>query len=968
MSRRRAVPGRWVALAVAVLAASAGARPSASVRGGRLVVTAPRYRLTMRLGVCSLRLELRDGARRWRPVSAERSLVRFALADEAGVHTTGRDPARVRYAASGDAVLAGMAMPLGMEAAAQVHLVCVDEGVLVGFKLLGTGDADARVWALPRFRLSEPLFDSYAFWSEDDALHSGRVASLGERDAFAGVSPWGQRGDTAGKLSDAHPAVVAWGEETGVALAAVFLGYADAWGTPFSFVQRYGPSHLYFYPAQASAERARRGLWAWLAPLDPGEPAAWTGQVERLVARGAELRRSARPLAPEPDEDWTRPVPDFPDELRRERPVDDIRQAVAYTINESIHSRYGVELARKVGSDVLVRAWFRWRDARDYAASSHLVGEAHRLGALFGGGTTCSALYEGENGISRAQLLDMATRGPDGELVDAWGQPGVRHGSLSSPAYRQYLLHWCKLQVDAGADYLFMDEIDAALGPREGFDDYSVRDFRQFLRRRYCEERGWAPDDPRWRERFGIALEDEKMCPDGTMASFRYRAYLAEHGHVERPHDPSNPLAGEWHLFRRARDERAWAWLAGAIRDYARSQGRRVLLSANGLAPHVDLQVLGVWQRWRAREGRVDFSESQLEQWASVVTSGRELAGARVPVVFFHDWGFGGFPWLEVPPGDRELWMRVLGAEIYAAGGFFAFPVRGPFGQDARRDGTLREIARQTAFYQRHRSLYLDARLLGFRPLEASEEGLSLALWAREEPPALLLHAVNRRVEEGRLRRRRQGLSVRLPTAALPQAVRVCSPDWAGERRGSARADGDCLLVALPELEAYAVAVLDYAAVPEVRMAPRRIVPAMRWARPARREFPVQADGTVGGQWALNGFLQGKLHAHLRNPPTFLVHLPRGGALLVHVRAVAAQGSVLECLVDGALVRRVELGDRDGRNEPSAPEHERTLECPLPPGRHRVTVRNVGGDWATVAWYAFRGQVEPWGEDAQPRP
>ena len=99
--------------------------------------------------------------------------------------------------------------------------------------------------------------------------------------------------------------------------------------------------------------------------------------------------------------------------------------------------------------------------------------------------------------------------------------------------------------------------------------------------------------------------------------------------------------------------------------------------------------MLGVWSEWRVNGDRVEVGLSQLEAWAQSVRHGRALAGGPVPVVFFHDWGFDGFPWMRVPAADRELWMRVRGAEIYAAGGCFAFPVTGPSGCDALKDGTL---------------------------------------------------------------------------------------------------------------------------------------------------------------------------------------------------------------------------------------------------------------------------------------
>jgi len=823
-----------------------------------------------------------------------------------------------------------------------------------------------------------------------------------------GVSSWGQAGDTARRLSTRHPAIVARSEAAGVALGVVFLGYQTDWSVGYSFVQRHVPTHLYFYPALMKASAATKGLWAWLAPFPAKDPAASAAKVERLLAEGERLREGFRPIAPAPDPEWKRPLPDFPRELRRAKPVEDIREAAVFTINESIHGDYGIELARKVGSDVLIRGWFKWHNARDYAKAAHLVPQAHALGALWGGGITCSALYHGENKLTEAQVLDMATRGPDGKLVDAWGEADTRHGTLSSPAYLDYLLSWCKLQIDAGADYLFMDEHTAALQANEGFDDHSIRDFRAFLIRRHGAK-------PGWHKAFGIDPADRTVCPDGTLASFHYRAWLRSRGLVAKPHAAGNPLAREWHAARRERDDRAWKWLTDAIRAYAASKGRRVLISANGLARYVDLQVLGVWGRWRVKDGAVDLSESQLQEWASTVAAGWALAGKRVPVVLFHDWGFGGFPWTRVSPADRKLWMRVRGAEIYAAGGFFAFPVHGPFGQDSRRDGTLREIARQTAFYQRNKALYLNARVVGFEPLATREPLLSMALWRRDDPPALLLHVVNRQARDGQPVRRSR-ITVTLPTNQLPKAVRVVSPDWPeagleragrgdsrvaqppsavsrdgprrgprggapppgaaprphtqpraavphdhpqpeGEKAGEARLDGGRLVVTIPDLDAYAVAILDYDKLPAVSLAARRIVPSRRWARPDRSEFVVRPDGTVADAWLLNGYLQGKLHTHLRNPPTFLVNMPKGGTLRVHVRAVATLGARLECLIDGRLLKALDLPDRDGKNDGSAREYDATYSFPIPPGRHRVAVRNVGGDWATIAWYAFGGDV-----------
>jgi hypothetical protein len=646
----------------------------------------------------------------------------------------------------------------------------------------------------------------------------------------------------------------------------------------------------------------------------------------------------------------------------RPEPVNDIGRAVVYTINEVILSDAGLELARKAGSDVLVRGWFKWRDAPDFARLAPLAAKAHQMGALFGGGVTMSALYDGENGLTAAEVLDMATRGPAGQTVDAWKQPGCRHGTLSNPKYLDYLLSWCKRQIDAGADYLFMDEIDAALGSDEGFDDYSSADFRRFLLERYGT-RGWTPADKRWREVLRIDLGNRSIAADGTLGTFQYREYLKALGLSADPHGPRNPLSPDWHAFRAERDERAWKRLTGAIRSYAAARGRRVWISGNGLARYVDLQVLGVWEHWRTKDGRIDLSESQIDEWASTVTAGRGLAGRPVPVVFFHDWGFGGFPWLGVPAEDRRLWIRVRGAEIYAAGAFFAFPVQGPFGNDSRRDGTLPEIVRQSEFYHRHKELYLDAEVLGFEPLEADQPGLSLALWrrggegARRGPAALILHAINRRAAGGQPVER-PAVTVSLPVDRLPQAVRIVSPDWPGERAGEAAVRDGRLRVTLPYLRAYAVAILTYDELPDVRLAGRRITPAWRWARAERNEFVVHRGGIIADQWALPGLIQGKLHPDLRNPPTFLVNLPQGGALQIHVRGVASRGAKLQWLVDARTEKTIDLPDRDGKDDALAPEYDETFELPIPPGRHRVTLDNVGGDWACIGWYALSGETE----------
>ena len=841
-----------------------------------------------------------------------------------------------------------------------MHFVCVDDGMLIHFRVAArySPPEDAVCVALPRIWLNEELFDAYTFWRADGRVRSGRIASLHEPfPTYAGVTPWEKRGDIAQALSPKLPALIVRSEKANVGIGVVLVDADGAWRGEYSFLQRYRSGVLYLYAGYARARKAQRGLWGWLAPFDGRDIAACERQVKKLLAQTDALIKSFKPIAPPVPPSWLEVPPDFPAELRRKRPVDDINDAIVYTVNEHIHSPYGIMLARKVGSDVLIRAWFKWGNAPNWSRYSRFVDEAHKLGALFGGGTTCSALYHGENGLSEKEVIDMATRNPYGRLVDAWGVPNCRHGTLSNPRYVNYILNWCFKQIDAGADYLFMDEINAALRENEGYDDYSIRDFREYLLRKYCEGEGWRKDDARWVKRFGVDFNDRRMCPDGTMATFNYRAYLQNRGFADRPLSRRNPFRDDWTRFRHERDLRAWKRMTDEIREYARKKGRRVFISANGLAKFVDLQVLGVWGLWRLKDGSVDLSQSQVRDWWDTIRQGWFIAGRKVPVVFFHDWGFGGFPWMRVSPSDRELWMRVRGAEIYAAGGFFAFPILGPFGCDALRDGTIREVARQTAFYQRHRDLYLKAMPISFDAVKTDAPLLSTALWIRRKPPALLVHIINRKTVNWQLQKRHD-IALEIPTPVLPKRTTVVSPDDVSKGVQVERI-GEQLRLRLTELVAYSVIVLEYSELPQWSsdFAPH-IIPTKRWERALQNTFLVHRGGIVDDGWKLVAFLQGKLHPYLRNPPTFIVNAPNGGTLQVFVQGVAQLGARLQLLVDGVPTQTYDLPDRDGKNDGDAPEYARAFAFRIPRGKHRITLDNIGGDWACIRWYAFKGMFE----------
>jgi hypothetical protein len=936
----------------------AHAVPTVTTEGAQYVVSGATYRARFVPETAGFDLELKGTDGQWHLVGAKAGAADFALfanGQEFGVRG-----ARATWAAQADGGVVRVAQQVVIDpmqgTVMELNFICTDEGVLMGARVI-PAPQDGTVWCPPRIALPPDVWDGYLFWDQTGRRHEGRMSELGQEPTYAGVSAWGPAGDTVPALDSDHPALISRSGSFGVGLGAVYVDLASQWGDARMFIQRHTPASLYLYAGYAPTSDAIR--WAWLAPISAGEEER---QVERLVQAGRALAAGFTSIAKAVPEEWKQPVPDFPANLRRADPVRDINEAAVYSINEDTNTDYGLSLARKAGSDVLIRGWFKWAQAPPVDQWRDIPPKVHEQGALFGGGITCSALYDGENGSAEAQWKDLATRGPAGQLIDAWDTPGIRHGTLSSPAYLDYLFRWCKAQIDAGADYLFMDEIGAALSQMEGFDDYSLADFRRYLLENAPQTQGFAPDDARWAD-LGIDLANNEVCPDGTMRSFDYRAFMKAKGVLEKPTSDANPLSALWWQFRSFRDDRAWKALTDRLRAYAAEQGRTLHISANGLAKYVDLQVLGVWGDFSAKGGHIDLSENQIPVWRSTVLRGREVAGKRVPVVFFHDWGFGDppFPFLALPPSEREIWDRVRGAEIYAAGAFYAFPVLGPFGCDAGRDGTLREIARQTTFYQANRDLYLKAEHVGSELLRTEAPNLSLAASWSAGDNTLLLHVINRDLRDGALAPR-ESVAVEVPVSGTPKTTVAVSPDWQGERDVRFEKRGAALRITLPRLEAYAVVKVAYAGpvdLADVRD-PARIVPPRMWARPMRNEFVVRPDCHVENSADLNGFLQGRLHTQLRNPPTFLVNATTPARLLVMVQAVATAGARIEYGVDGVLKQSVDLPDLDGKNDGQAGEYDRLLTLDVPAGRHQLTLDNTGGDWCTISWLQFEGEFGEW--------
>ena len=110
------------------------------------------------------------------------------MVDDAGVHSSQGSPWVLSHKITGDAVIMGMVMvlPGSRPTLARVDFLCNDDGFLVRFIPEGNQEARATCWAVPRLLLDETLFDGYTYWrSADDESRSGRIADLGDPEAFA---------------------------------------------------------------------------------------------------------------------------------------------------------------------------------------------------------------------------------------------------------------------------------------------------------------------------------------------------------------------------------------------------------------------------------------------------------------------------------------------------------------------------------------------------------------------------------------------------------------------------------------------------------------------------------------------------------------------------------------------------------------------------------------------------------------
>ncbi len=132
------------------------------------------------------------------------------------------------------------------------------------------------------------------------------------------------------------------------------------------------------------------------------------------------------------------------------------------------------------------------------------------------------------------------------------------------------------------------------------------------------------------------------------------------------------------------------------------------------------------------------------------------------------------------------------------------------------------------------------------------------------------------------------------------------------------------------------------------------LYPSLGWARPQSNYFVVHLNGRVEGDLTqLSSFVHGRWHPELKNNPRFKVTFPEGGRVVIRINSVPTGGAVAAVYVNGVLAKKLELPDKDGRNDASANEYGIDLEIEVPPGTHEIFLDNLGADWFSIDFIRF---------------
>jgi hypothetical protein len=551
-----------------------------------------------------------------------------------------------------------------------------------------------------------------------------------------------------------------------------------------------------------------------------------------------------------------------------------LRDKFIWVMYDQVYNQSDLDAAMSCKPDVINRGWFKWGNWGDFNWNqwSWMAQQANQGNALFGGGGTVMALYPGE--VDDAKFQRIVDRTPLNKPMHFAGDTTLDYynGDLQKKEYLDFLLTWIYKQIDAGANTLHLDGI--AAGPSFGYSDYCMAQFDDYLINKYVDGNGWTLTDARWQAIFDISLASD--CTDGTMNTFDYRKFLIRNGYDKDPFNYVNLLGEEFgypwkyeSTYADERNEESCRYLYESIKSYAAEKGLDVTVSTNGFSKYVDYQTTGVWSNWSVSGGKLDISPSYVNAWRAIKDYSLINLQHDIPLIVFHDWGYGMPFYNEIGAADQILWLRVYAPEVFASGAVFAWPFSGGGNMYKPSKAVLDTMQSLIKWYDAERELYIGSVWIPGNQVNLKGQGSMVQTTLDQFDQDLihtkrLVHVINKKLDGNRKLVIRKNFNIRISSGEKPTSVWAVSPDFSDYQKLDFTWVSDTAEVTVKSLDAYTVVVLDYQ-----NKVPQKIyfnaIPEMYKGDP---DYALQAHASSGlpvsfssSNQAIATIVNGKVHA-----------------------------------------------------------------------------------------------------------
>ena len=186
-----------------------------------------------------------------------------------------------------------------------------------------------------------------------------------------------------------------------------------------------------------------------------------------------------------------------------------------------------------------------------------------------------------------------------------------------------------------------------------------------------------------------------------------------------------------------------------------------------------------------------------------------------IPLIVFHDWGYGMPFYNEIPDADQILWLRVYAPEVFASGAVFAWPFSGGGNNYQPSEAVLDTMQILIRFYSSNRDLYIGSAWISDNQvnLKGQSNMVQTILDQYDEQQNTLkriVHLINKKLDGSRNLVSRENFNIRVFSGEKPASVWAVSPDFSDYQKLDFTWAGDTAEITVKYLEAYTVVVLDY--------------------------------------------------------------------------------------------------------------------------------------------------------------